>query len=502
MELLKDKGPPEIEASEISLGKKLGQGQFGAVYRGVCRGKEVAIKLLFRQDLDDAVLGKFKKEVEIMTRMRHPNLLLLMGACTAPGKCALVMELFGGDVEKLLRDESFVLSAAQKVKMLKDVAQGMNWLHESKPPVLHRDLKPANLLVDRNTLLVKICDFGLSCVKNPAATKEQDTGGGTPVFMAPEVLLGNVFEWYADVYAFAITAWEVYTRNLAFAEFTALAQFKRAVCERNVRPPLPSDLPWRFQDLLESCWSAHVSQRPKFSRILSVLDQTLLEVAVADPLGQEFWKSAFPGSERIGFEKLCRKLVEGTSKSVESVSYLQFVLIDKHGSEAAQKEVKVENFGKMLSWFGPFAADRVVFLDQVKAIMKEPWFHGHLSSKEADNALANRKEGSFLVRLSESGSGAFAVSRVGSSGISHQRFQFNSALGTFTFKFSKGRTVSKICEKCSLSTFVLKHLAKELKLKYPCPGDPFGFLYGASAKLDKKVEPDGYFRDNDEDNEK
>ena len=180
----------------------------------MCRGKEVAVKKLFKQDLDEKALIDFKKEVEIMAQLRHPNVLLFMGACTDPGNMAIVTELLnGGNGEQVccvlfllvfsfltlfflqvLRDPSLELSVYKRVVMALDVAQGMSWLHASKPQIIHRDLKPSNLLVDEN-LHVKVCDFGLSAVKENETEKLQDTDSvpGTPLWMAPEVCLLSFF---------------------------------------------------------------------------------------------------------------------------------------------------------------------------------------------------------------------------------------------------------------------------------------------------------------------
>jgi hypothetical protein len=67
--------------------------------------------------------------------------------------------------------------------------------------------------------------------------------------------------------------------------------------------------------------------------------------------------------------------------------------------QAAPKEVKLEEFGRTLSWFGPFDS-RGVFLENTRTAMREEWFHGRLSSHDAELALSNRKKGTFLVRLS------------------------------------------------------------------------------------------------------
>lgn len=111
------------------MGEKLGAGQFGAVYRGTCRGKEVAIKKLFKQDLAPETLADFKKEVEIMALLRHPNVLLFMGACTQPGNMSVITEFLpNGNVEDLLKRKDADISIFQRIKMLKDAAQvGDEW---------------------------------------------------------------------------------------------------------------------------------------------------------------------------------------------------------------------------------------------------------------------------------------------------------------------------------------------------------------------------------------
>ncbi len=96
--------PDLFLSAEITYLEKIGGGCFGSVYRGMCRGKEVAVKKLFKQDLDEKSLVDFKKEVEIMAQLRHPNVLLFMGACTDPGSMAIVTELLNGGNGEQVRD--------------------------------------------------------------------------------------------------------------------------------------------------------------------------------------------------------------------------------------------------------------------------------------------------------------------------------------------------------------------------------------------------------------
>lgn len=111
--------------------------------------------------------------------LRHPNIVLFMGACTEPDNLMIVTELMNrGDVHSILRNDDIQLSLLRKLEMARDIAQGMNWLHCSNPPIIHRDLKPTNLLVADNWE-VKICDFGLSAVNRSDAIRDEGVSPGT-----------------------------------------------------------------------------------------------------------------------------------------------------------------------------------------------------------------------------------------------------------------------------------------------------------------------------------
>eukprot|EP01120_Amphizonella_sp_Union-15-10_P011096 TRINITY_DN4615_c0_g1_i3.p1 TRINITY_DN4615_c0_g1~~TRINITY_DN4615_c0_g1_i3.p1 ORF type:complete len:254 (-),score=42.75 TRINITY_DN4615_c0_g1_i3:23-784(-) len=207
---------PEIDPSELEIINQIGSGCFGNVYSGKCRGKLVAIKKLHQQELEEDLLAEFKKEVEIMTHLRHPNIVLYMGSCTVPGHLAIVTELLPkGNLADLLRNPDIEITTIQKLKMAKDIAQGMNWLHCSKPPIIHRDLKPTNLLVDDNWN-VKVCDFGLASVQKTQVMTDEGDAPGTPLWMSPEVLLGKPLSEKADIYSYGIVLWEVLTRTEPF----------------------------------------------------------------------------------------------------------------------------------------------------------------------------------------------------------------------------------------------------------------------------------------------
>ena len=508
----KASGPPDILAEELEYKEKIGGGCFGNVYNGTCRGKDVAIKKLFKQELDEKLLADFKKEVEIMARLRHPNVLLFMGACTDPGNMAIIMEnIKGGNAEQVLRDNTLELSLYTRMKMARDVAFGMNWLHESKPQIIHRDLKPSNLLIDEN-FHVKVCDFGLSTIKVDTTSKLQDKDSvpGTPLWMAPEVLQGKPFDASSDIYSFGIVLWEIYTKEDVYPEFSSFGQFKRAICTRHHRPTVPEktksgSTPNSLKELIERCWHREPAQRPTFKEIIKALNLILVDVAINDKTGNEFWKKCLLGKDKVMFDVFQEKLSHFhslpfpalTLDLTDQFKYLQYILATKKVNapkDSVPNIVCCEDFGKLLDWFGPMGS-RSMWIADLRNIMRQPWFFGDMNSKDAGKALSGRKKGTFLVRLSSSKPGQFTISKVATKGINHQRINYSSTKG-FSIKVTKGTGKNKktktIKIMCSLEVFIRKHVSSELMLKEACKGSPYGFLHGDDVTLDKGTAVDGY----------
>uniref|UniRef100_A0A151UG32 Serine/threonine-protein kinase CTR1 n=1 Tax=Cajanus cajan TaxID=3821 RepID=A0A151UG32_CAJCA len=112
-----------------------------------------------------------------MKRLRHPNVVLFMGAVTRPPNLSIVTEFLPrGSLYRLLHRPNSQLDERRRLKMALDAARGMNYLHNCTPVVVHRDLKSPNLLVDKNWV-VKVCDFGLSRMKHSTFLSSRSTAG-------------------------------------------------------------------------------------------------------------------------------------------------------------------------------------------------------------------------------------------------------------------------------------------------------------------------------------
>ncbi|TKY61054.1 Serine/threonine-protein kinase EDR1 [Spatholobus suberectus] len=174
---LDDVAEYDIPWDEIAMGERIGLGSYGEVYRGEWHGTEVAVKRFLYQDLSGESLEEFISEVQIMKRLRHPNVVLFMGAVTRPPNLSIVTEFLPrGSLYRLIHRPNNQLDERRRLRMALDAARGMNNLHNCTPVIVHRDLKSPNLLVDKNWV-VKVCDFGLSRMKHSTFLSSRSTAG-------------------------------------------------------------------------------------------------------------------------------------------------------------------------------------------------------------------------------------------------------------------------------------------------------------------------------------
>ncbi|KAL0866255.1 hypothetical protein Bca101_045373 [Brassica carinata] len=203
----------------FSKSNVVGHGGFGLVYRGVLNnGRKVAIKFMDnagKQGEED----EFKMEVELLSRLRSPYLLALLGYCSDNSHKLLVYEFManGGLQEHLYpinRSGSVPLRLDWETRMriALEAAKGLEYLHEQvSPPVIHRDFKSSNVLLDRN-FHAKVSDFGLARVGSDKAGGHVSTRVlGTQGYVAPEYALTGHLTTKSDVYSYGIVLLELLT---------------------------------------------------------------------------------------------------------------------------------------------------------------------------------------------------------------------------------------------------------------------------------------------------
>jgi serine/threonine protein kinase len=118
---------------------------------------------------------------------------------------------------------------------------------------------------------------------------------GTPLWMAPEVLLGKDVDEKADVYSYGIVLWEIIAEQEPFPHMDSYGTFKRCITAENERPPIPVNVHPNLKALMEVCWDVDPRRRPTFQQILPIIDSVLVDVILDDPEANRFWKTYFLG---------------------------------------------------------------------------------------------------------------------------------------------------------------------------------------------------------------
>lgn len=265
----------EISWDELHIKERVGAGSFGTVHRAEWHGSDVAVKILSIQDFHDDQFREFLREVAIMKRVRHPNVVLFMGAVTDRTRLSIVTEyLPRGSLFRLIHRPASgeLLDHRRRLRMALDVAKGLNYLHCLNPPVVHWDLKSPNLLVDKNWT-VKVCDFGLSRFKANTFIPSKSVAG-TPEWMAPEFLRGEPTNEKSDVYSFGVVLWELITLQQPWNGLSP-AQVVGAVAFQNRRLVIPPNTSPVLVSLMEACWADEPAQRPAFGGIVDTLKKLL-----------------------------------------------------------------------------------------------------------------------------------------------------------------------------------------------------------------------------------
>ena len=246
----------------------------------------VAVKQLRSLPREHSGVEAFCKEIALMQRLQHPNVLSMLGVSIShTGTLAVLTQyLARGSVFQMLHPRTGPGSPLPRVlamRMLADCATGMSYLHACSPPIIHRDLKSQNLLVGTD-FRVKVADFGLSreCLQPGAMTRV-----GSVQWAAPEVLLGQSYSHKCDLWSFGVVCWEVLTACVPFEGMAQTAVATKVAME-GLRLPVPPHTPRRLLRLIARCWLEDAGQRPDFESVvgeLNCIERELLAAGEPNP---------------------------------------------------------------------------------------------------------------------------------------------------------------------------------------------------------------------------
>lgn len=249
-----------IKKKDIVKKSMIGKGEFGEVWLGDYDGKKVAIKML--KDLkDDKSANQFITEAAVMTTLRHPNLVSMIGVSFDPPPVYLITEFMakGSLVDYLRSRGRAVISKQNQLDFARHVCKGMVFLETKN--FVHRDLAARNVLISEDSI-AKVSDFGLT---REVISKSEGTK--LPVkWTSPEALRENKFSNKSDVWSFGILLWEVYSYGRVPYPRVPVEDVAQHV-DKGYRMDSPDGCPENMYRIMHECWQKDPSLRPNFTRI-------------------------------------------------------------------------------------------------------------------------------------------------------------------------------------------------------------------------------------------
>jgi len=272
-----------LDSSELVLLDLLGSGAQAEVYRGIwwrsfgstTSAITVAVKRLSMSS------GPRAHDCESLAHgISHPNLVKCFEASTKPPYLIVSEFCAGGSLYDVVHDSKEPLSWRQRLKILLDVASGMEYLHNRKPKILHRDLKSCNVLLtkpitgENQKPVAKVADFGLSRVLKASQDLMMTRCVGTWRWMAPEVFSSNEYNESIDVFSFGILMFEVLSREVPYVDkwpVHAPVNPRIGLHIMNGHRPnvklVQHGCPGKIVELMQECWCSEPSSRPEFSKV-------------------------------------------------------------------------------------------------------------------------------------------------------------------------------------------------------------------------------------------
>uniref|UniRef100_F6GYK8 RING-type E3 ubiquitin transferase n=1 Tax=Vitis vinifera TaxID=29760 RepID=F6GYK8_VITVI len=285
------------EATEFfSESRKIGEGGYGRVYKCYLDHTPVAVKVL-RPDASQG-RSQFQKEVEILSCIRHPNMVLLLGACPEYG-CLVYECMAKGSLDDRLFQlgNTPPLSWQLRFRISAEIATGLLFLHQTKPePLVHRDLKPGNILLDYN-YVSKISDVGLArLVPRSVAENEMrchmTSTAGTFCYIDPEYQHTGVLDVKSDVYSFGIMLLQVITAKPPMGLTHQVEQAIENGTFKEILDPAVPDWPVEealsFAKMALQCAELRRKDRPDLGKVILPELNRLRELA-EENMNQTMW---------------------------------------------------------------------------------------------------------------------------------------------------------------------------------------------------------------------
>ncbi|MFZ2653570.1 MAG: protein kinase [Victivallales bacterium] len=243
----------------------LGWGKNSLVYKVINTDtrKIFSLKMLSRSSIENKdTVERFKNEVEIMSKMKHPNIVEFIDSGCHNGCPYLVMEHVDGvDLEEYLVTRGKI-SLSSFSHIAYDIASAISELHRNK--ICHRDIKLKNILYDMKSGEAKLSDFGIAKRPESLGTTQEGFIVGTPIYLAPEIFMGELCTIQSDIYSYGATLYHLITGSPPFVAENSIELFRKHKLKKpppinSIRPGLPEE--WNML-IVKKCLAKDPVDRP------------------------------------------------------------------------------------------------------------------------------------------------------------------------------------------------------------------------------------------------
>ena len=264
-----------IGMEDIKMKRVIGEGGFGTVHDALMRGTHVAVKVLHAHRLHRASIKDLIREANILSQLKHPNVMAFYGVVLEPPTYAMVMQYLGeGSIMEKLGDPDAELPWSTRIRWALGLSSGVAYLHSCDPVIIHGDIKSANVLLDARMSAV-LCDFGMAKIKTESSASTASGGKGITVkWTPPEIFDGERKSKASDVYSMAVTLWEIAMRELPLPDMPDPAYVQFVMNNKRPKLPSPKDTgcPAGYPALIERCWKQRPGDRLSAQDALRLLD--------------------------------------------------------------------------------------------------------------------------------------------------------------------------------------------------------------------------------------
>ena len=264
-----------VSHTDVQITKEeLGRGGWGVIQVGLFREQRVAVKQLYEVIMSEENLLLMNREINTMSKLRHPNLLLFIGAVLdhPSGNPLIITEIMDASLRSVYERNQLTNEMA-KLMILRDVAAGLNYLHCLEDPIIHRDVSSDNVLLESkgpNRWKTKLADFGSANIARDATTKAP----GTLVYSAPEsiatvaVRVRKKQTTKMDVFSFGVLLCEIMT-----CRFPDLDRFHEML--QNLATSSPP-----IAQLIRTCVEKEAENRPTIRNVIQQLDPHMKSLTI------------------------------------------------------------------------------------------------------------------------------------------------------------------------------------------------------------------------------